>query len=294
MENGSIDNIREEIDQIDEQLMNLINQRAQLSKQIGVLKESQNLEVLQLNRENFVLDHIKGLATEISPENAGHIWKELMAACRSVQGENYRVAFFGAEGSNAHLAARQFFSHSNTEFLSYERTHEVFQQVEGNYVDFGIVPVENSLNGSVGETLDLLIERNVRIYGEIELRVVHNLIGLSNTDLKELKTVYSHPQALAQVNEWIRKNIPQVELYETNSTSRAVQKVAEMGDPTAAAIGSELAAELSGLDLLAQGIEDNTQNFTRFLVISNNEPAPSGNDKTFYGLCCEARSWGII
>ena len=203
-----------------------------------------------------------------------------MSACRQVQGEHIKVAFLGPEGTFTQKAALAFFPKSSTEFIPIERKHEIFQQVEGKYADFGIVPVENSIQGSVSDTLDLLIERNLKIYGEIEIRIIHNLLGMPGTKLSQLKTIYSHPIALSQVSEWIKKNIPQVEFIETVSTASAVRKVAEQKDPSCAAIGADITAELYGLSILAEGIEDNTANYTRFLVIANKSPEPTGTDKT--------------
>jgi len=275
-----LDHLRKEIDQIDEQIIILINKRAQTSKKIGEIKQQQNISVLQPDRELNVINHVQSLATDITPNNVAIIWKEIMSACRQVQGKNFRVAYFGPEGTFTHQAALEFFPQSNTQFIPHDKTYEIFQQVEGNYVDFGIVPVENSLNGSVPETLDLLIEKNVQIYGEIELRVVHNLIGQPGTKFSQLKTIYSHPNALGQISEWVKKNIPQVEMIEMSSTAKAVQKVAELKDPSVAAIGMELAAKLYNLSILARGIEDNSQNFTRFLILSKQKPAPTNKDKT--------------
>ncbi|MCP4761791.1 MAG: prephenate dehydratase, partial [archaeon] len=142
---------------------------------------------------------------------------------------------------------------------------------------FGIVPIENSLEGSVRESLDLLIEKNLKIYGETEIRIVHNLIAAKGTKISDIKMVLSHPQALSQCNTWLLKNIPNVELMETSSTARAVEKV--KGNKNYAAIGTKLAAKLNNLEIISAGIEENTQNFTRFLVISKKENMPTKNDK---------------
>jgi chorismate mutase/prephenate dehydratase len=275
-----IDQLRKEIDRIDTLLMELINERARVSKRIGGIKSQQNIPVKQNPREKVVIENVKGLATDISPNNAEIIWKEIMSACRQVQGEQIKVAYLGPEGTFTQKAALAFFPKASTTFIPIERKHEIFQQVEGKYANFGIVPVENSIQGSVSDTLDLLIERNLKIYGEIEIRIIHNLIGLPGTKLSQLKTVYSHPIAISQVSEWIKKNIPQVDFIETVSTASAVRKVAELNDPTMAAIGADITAELYGLSILAEGVEDNTANYTRFLVIANKSPEPTGADKT--------------
>jgi chorismate mutase / prephenate dehydratase len=275
-----LNKIREEIDSIDTELIELINKRARLAKNIGDIKKREKIPVLQKNREQIVIDHVKSLATTISPTNAGVIWKELMSACRQVQGENNKVAYLGPEGTFTQQAAFAFFPRSSSQFIPVERKREIFEHVERNLANYGIVPVENSLQGSVSETLDLLIEQNLKIYGEIEIRIVHNLIGHPNTDLSSLKTIYSHPIAFGQVNSWMNKNIPQVEIIETSSTARAVQKVKELNDPSCAAIGANISAELYGLQILAECIENNTANYTRFLIVAKNSPPATDNDKT--------------
>jgi chorismate mutase/prephenate dehydratase len=280
MPSDELENLRKKIDDIDTELIRLINERAKVSKQIGLVKSQIQAAVFQPDREKKVIEHIQTLASEISPSSAQEIWKEIMAACRQVQGERNRVAYFGPEGTFTQQAALAFFPKGTTEFIPIDRKHEIFQQVEGDYVNFGILPVENSLNGSVSETLDLLIERNLLIYGEIEIRIKHNLIGLPNSNISQIKTVYSHPQALAQSSIWLKKNLPAAELFETVSTAKAVQKVKETNDPSIAAIGTELAAELYSLNILAKGIEDNTSNYTRFVIVSKKVPNPTGNDKT--------------
>lgn len=275
-----LESLRKKIDELDTQLIQLINERAKVSKQIGLVKNQTQTSVFQPDREKKVLDHIRSLASEISSSSAQEIWKEIMAACRQVQGERNRVAYFGPEGTFTQQAALAFFPKGTTEFIPIDRKYEIFQQVEGDYANYGILPIENSLNGSVSETLDLLIERNLLIYGEIEIRVKHNLIGLPNASLSQIKKVYSHPQALAQANMWLKKNIPAADLFEIVSTAKAVQKVKESNDPSIAAIGTELAAELYSLNILAKGIEDNTSNYTRFVIVSKKTPPATTNDKT--------------
>jgi chorismate mutase/prephenate dehydratase len=276
----SIDELRKEIDLLDEQIMALINQRAAVSKEIGKVKRDQHRDVLDQNREKMVLDHVKALAQHISSSSAQEIWKEIMAACRQIQGENIKVVYLGPEGTHTQKAALEFFPKGTTTFIPVAQKHEIFQQVEGDYAQFGILPVENSLQGSVSETLDLLIERNLNIFGEIEIRIIHNLLGLPGTDLTKVKTVYSHPQALSQTGIWLRKNIPQAELVETSSTARAVQRVMEGNDPTAVAIGTEIAAETYNAAILVKGIEDNTANYTRFVIVSKKRAQATGSDKT--------------
>jgi prephenate dehydratase len=145
-----------------------------------------------------------------------------------------------------------------------------------------VIPIENSQAGSVRESIDLLIEQNLKIFGEIEIRVVHNLIGHKGTAPSDIKTIISHPQALSQCSNWILKNHPNVNTEESSSTAKAIKDIAEMKLKPGeyAAIGTEIAAKLNNLDVFYKGIENNTQNYTRFLIISKNENIPTDRDKT--------------
>jgi len=149
--------------------------------------------------------------------------------------------------------------------------------VESDRATFGLVPVENSIEGMVSHTLDLLMEFDLKICGEVFLKITHYLVSIANT-LGYVKRIYSHSQALAQCRQWIEHNLPRAELVELTSTARAAERARE--EEGAAAVASLLAAELYGLSVLARGIEDNPHNYTRFLVIGKKPPAPSGNDKT--------------
>ncbi|MHA1340009.1 MAG: prephenate dehydratase [Promethearchaeota archaeon] len=275
-----IEKLRNEIDKIDEKIVQLIDQRAILAKKIGEIKQKLGIGVVQLDREKQVLEHVKKTITSIPPEAVESIWKELISACTLVQGKKTRICYLGPEGTFTEIATKKFFPKAGSIFLPVQTKQEVFSKIEGDYADFGIVPIENSLEGSVRETLDLLIDYNLKIYGEIEIRIVHNLIGLKEAKLKDIKYILSHPQALAQCNQWILNNLPKAELINTSSTANAVKKIYEMNSKEYAAIGTREAAKIYGLEILAAGIEDNTQNYTRFLVISKKENMPTDHDKT--------------
>ena len=203
-----------------------------------------------------------------------------MSACKVVQGKKTRVCFLGPEGTFTEIAAHKFFPKAGTLFIPAKHKKDVFAKVEGNYAEFGIIPIENSLEGSVRESLDLLIDHNLKIYGEVEIRIVHNLITHSGVKLSDITTVTSHPQALAQCNTWLLSNLPNADLKETSSTSKAIKEVADSKVTSLAGIGTELAAELYDLEIKARGIEDNTANYTRFYIISKKENMPTDHDKT--------------
>ena len=186
------------------------------------------------------------------------------------------MAYLGPEASFSHGAAQSHFGKSSL-FSPRPTIFDVFDQVERKKADWGVVPVENSLEGAVKLTLDRLIATPLHILGEIFLRINHSLVS-KGSELSSLKRIYSHPQALAQCQEWIRKNLSHCSLHETDSTAKAARKVME--DNEGAAIASSNAATLYGLNVIAEGIEDNPSNVTRFLVIGKGDARPTGKNKT--------------
>jgi len=169
------------------------------------------------------------------------------------------------------MISLQFFPKAGTDFIACKNIEEIFENIEKEILEFGVVPIENSLQGTVRETLDLLIERNLIIYGEIELRIIHNLISTKNSNLSSIINIYSHPQAFAQTNIWIKTNLPRAKLINTTSTAEAVRIVKDLNDEKNAAIATEFASEIFDLKILNSNIEDNPSNFTRFLVISKSK-----------------------
>ncbi len=269
---------RTRIDEIDAELIKLINERAKVAKDIGTLKQKQGIGVVDPEREKGVLARVKAHSDIISPEDVEAIWAEIMSACKKVQGRLVRVAFLGPAGTFAEEAAYGFFPKAGTQFIAAENKWDIFKLIEADKVEFGVIPIENSLQGSVPETLDLLIEKNIKIYGEIELRVTQNLILNPKSSLDAIKKVYSHPQGLSQTREWLRKHLPNTEQIETSSTARAVELIC--GNPDSGAIGNALAAEIYKMEIAEAGIEDNTANYTRFLILSKNDNLPTGHDRT--------------
>ncbi len=191
---------------------------------------------------------------------------------------NPKVAFLGPSGTFCEQATLDFFKSKDISLVDCKGIHEIFRKVENNKADYGVVPVENSTEGSVNIALDLLSESELYIFGEIEERVSQNIIAEKSMKLIDIQIVYSHPQALAQCRDFIEKNLPKAELRETSSTATAVKDV--KGKKNAAAIGSNLAAKVYKMKILAKGIEDNKNNFTRFMVLAKNDGEPTGNDRT--------------
>ena len=264
---NEIDKFRKDIDNIDKKILDLLNMRGEIVKKIGTYKKKNNIEIYQPAREKEIIDKLKNLSN-LKPSSIESIWKEIMGACKAIEGSIFKVGFLGPPGTFTHQAALEYFSKTGTDFIPCKSLLEIFENIEKDIFEFGVVPIENSLQGTVRETLDLLIEKNLIIYGEIELRVILNLISLKNTNLSKIKIVYSHPQAFAQARSWLKSNIPTAKLINIDSTAEAVKKVKESKDETCGAIGTKIACELDDLHILSSNIEDSASNFTRFLIIS--------------------------
>jgi chorismate mutase / prephenate dehydratase len=268
--------LRGKIKDKDKEIVRLLNERAQVSVQIGKVKGEGGIQVYDPSQEARVHGYLQELNSGPLPSKALiTVFREIISASRDLQ-KPMTIAFLGPEATFSHLAARVHFGESGRYFPQ-TGIARVFDEVEKSSVDWGVVPVENSLEGSVNTTLDRLITTPLKIRAEIYLRISECLIS-SATSMKGIKNIYSHPQPLAQCQLWLRTNMPNCALGEMESTAAAVQRV--RGKKNEAAIGSSLAAECYGLNILAEGIEDNASNMTRFLVIGSGESDATGNDKT--------------
>ena len=268
--------LREKMKEKDKEIVRLLNERAQISVQIGKVKGEGGMQVYDPSQEAKVHGYLQELNSGPLPQKAlTTIFREIISASRDLQ-RPMTIAFLGPEATFSHLAARLHFGESSRYFPQ-TGIARVFDEVEKGSIDWGVVPVENSLEGSVNVTLDRLITTPLKIRAEIYLRISQCLIS-SAKDIKDIKKVYSIPHALAQCQVWLKTNLPNCILGETESTAAAVQMV--RGKKNEAAIGSSLAGKIYGLNLLAEGIEDNSSNMTRFLVIGTGESNATGNDKT--------------
>jgi chorismate mutase/prephenate dehydratase len=273
---SELEKLRDNMKEKDREIIRLLNDRAQVSVQIGAVKGQEGLAVYDPSQEARVYGYLQELNCGPLPQTAiKAIFREIISASRALQ-KPTAIAFFGAEASFTHLAARLHFGDSSCYFPQ-PRIDRVFDEVEKGSVDWGVVPIENSLEGSVNNTLDRLIVTSLKIRAEIYLRINQCLLS-SAAKLDDIKNIYSHPQALAQCRTWLKANLPDCILHEAESTAAAAQMV--KGKKTQAAIGSLLAASTNGLNILAEGIEDNTSNTTRFLVIGNGESGKTAKDKT--------------
>jgi chorismate mutase/prephenate dehydratase len=276
MKTRKLEILREKIKSKDKEVVRLLNERAQISVQIGKVKGEGGIQVYDPSQEAKVHDYLRELNSGPLPQKAlTTIFREIISASRDLQ-KPMTIAFLGPEATFSHLAARLHFGESSRYFPQ-TGIARVFDEVEKGSVDWGVVPVENSLEGSVNVTLDRLVTTSLKIRAEIYLRISQCLIS-SAKDIKDIKKVYSIPHALAQCQVWLKTNLPNCVLSETESTAAAVQTV--RGKKNEAAIGSSLAGKIYGVNLLAEGIEDNSSNMTRFLVIGRGESSITGDDKT--------------
>ncbi|WP_238602883.1 prephenate dehydratase [Fimbriiglobus ruber] len=268
--------MRAQIDKFDLQILETLNKRAAIAAQIGKIKSEIGGEVFNASREEEVLSNVlganKGPLKEVTVKG---IFRELMSGCRALQGAK-RVAFLGPEYSYSHLAALERFGGA-IEYVRVGSIPAVFEEVGRRHVDYGLVPLENSTDGRIADTLDSFVRLpQVRICSEIRLRVRHHL--LANCEQTAIRKVYSKAQALSQCRHWLGKNLPHATTHEVSSTADAARLV--QTDPHAAAVASRQAAVRYNLRVLFSNIEDQPDNETRFAVIALHDSPKTGNDKT--------------
>jgi len=281
-----VEKLRREIDGVDDQLLRLINQRARLASRIGALKAG--APAYRPEREAEVLRRIaEKNPGPLAAERVTGVFREVISACRGLE-EAIRVTYLGPEGTFSEQAVRQHFGRA-VEALAVPSVDEAFRRCESRAVQFTVVPVENSTEGVVGRTLDLLLATPLRICGEVELRVQQNLLGKG--ELKDVRRVYSHAQSLGQCNAWLAQHLPGAERLPLGSNAEAAQRAAS--EPGAAAIAGEAAAERYGLEVLARAIEDAPNNTTRFLVLGELDAAPTGKDRTSLVMSAENKPGAV-
>jgi chorismate mutase / prephenate dehydratase len=271
----SLEDLRKRIDNIDAKLVELLNERAQVVVEVGKLKNSTATPVYSPDREKQVLDRIQKLNKGPLPNKClAAIWREMMSGSFVLE-RPLRISYLGPEGSFSHAAAMLKFGQS-VEYESLADIASVFSEVSKGHCDLGVVPIENSTGGGVVETLDTLIESDVMICAEVLMAIHHNL--LANCSIEEIDKVYSKPEIFAQCRNWLSATFKEAKTIPVASSSAAARMAAE--EPRTAAIGSSVAAELYGLKLVCENIEDISNNVTRFLVISKTDARPTGEDKT--------------
>ena len=270
--------VRSQIDAIDEKIHALINDRARLAQQVGISKtqEGKTVDFYRPEREAQVLrmakERNKG---PLRDEEILRLFREIMSACLAQQ-EPLKVAFLGPEGTFTQAAVLTHFGHS-VRGLPLGSIDEVFHEVEAASADFGVVPIENSTEGTVNHTLDRFIASPLTICGEVELRIHHSVMGQMSS-LEKIVRICSHPQALAQCRGWLDEHLPEVERVPVSSNAEGARRARD--EQGTAAIAGETAAEVYGLKILAAEIEDRPDNTTRFFVLGRKLFTPSGVDRT--------------
>lgn len=271
-----IEKLRKDINRIDEEILELLKKRIELAKQIGEVKKEIGIESFDLTREKEVIKRVLEKNQGVFPEEALKIiYSEIIKACRSIQ-EKIKVAYLGPEATFSHIAALNYFG-TSAEFVPVETILDVFEEVASERAKFGVVPIENSIEGVVATTLDAIYEYDLKVCGEIYESISHHLMNQTGK-LEDIKKILSHPQAIAQCRKWLRKKLPSVPIETVPSTALAAKWAAV--DERVGAIASLMAAKLYHLQIVAKNIEDIKGNSTRFWIIGKQKIPPTGNDKT--------------
>jgi len=273
----SLDDLRKDIDDIDARMVKLLAERLSTARKIGALKKKGLKQIQDGAREKEVLEHVRKLAKKegMPPGDVERFYGLIMASSRSVQG--MEVAFQGQDGAYSQEAALNFFGNT---VLTHpcETLDEVFKLVQEGGLPYGIVPVENSQEGSISRSYDLLLDAEVMVCGETQIRVSHCLIANPGASQASIKRIYSHPQALAQCQAYLRRL--GCEIIPAYDTAGSVKMIKEKKIMDGAAVAGARAAQIYGMNIIAREIEDNPRNSTRFFILSRQDAPPSGDDKT--------------
>lgn len=266
---------RKAIDQLDHQIVALLNERTKHVLGIGEIKLKQGEEIYAPHRERAVLERLCAMNDgPITDESLRAIYREVMSSALSLE-KSLTIAYLGPEATFTHLAAIRKFG-SSLRYAAQKTIADVFNEVSKDRADYGVVPVENSTEGVVTHTLDMFVDSDLQIVAQIVMPIQHCLV--SKVKREQVKKLYSHPQALAQCRAWVQNHLPNVEVVESSSTTRAAELVRR--EKGSAAIASSLAAKLYSLQILESDIQDNSANATRFLVLGRKGPPPTGKDRT--------------
>jgi chorismate mutase/prephenate dehydratase len=274
-EQESLENLRKQIDAFDAQIVELLNQRARVVVEVGKVKQSTGEAIYSPDREKAVMEKVRGLNRGPLPDRCLEaVYRELMSGSFALE-KPLRIGFLGPEGSFSHAAAVRKFG-SSVEVVALTDIPGVFEEVARGHIDYGLVPVENSLHGGVIDTLDAFLHSSAKICAEVLITIHHHLLSLGSWEA--VKIIYSKPEVFSQCRNWLSTTAKGRDVQPTASTSRAAEMASQQ--PATAAIGSALAGELYGLHSLFENIEDNPDNVTRFFVIGREGARRSGDDKT--------------
>lgn len=270
-----LEELRKQINDLDQQLVELLNARARVVVEIGKLKNKTDKPVYAPDREKEVFARIAETNAGPLPDKClTAIWRELMSGSFVLE-RPLRIAYLGPDGSFSHTAAMLKFGQS-VEYEPLADIRSIFDEVSKDHCDLGLVPIENTTGGGVIETLDALVDTDVKICAEVLMAIHHNL--LANCSLEQIEKIYSKPEVFAQCRNWLSATFEEAKTVAVASTAKAAQMACE--EPRSSAIGSKVAGELYGLSIVCENIEDITNNVTRFLVISKEDAKPTGEDKT--------------
>ena len=291
--NATLTDLRAQIDAVDDQILALLNARGRLAQAVGHSK--QGAPVYRPEREAQVLRRLtEQNSGPLTGASVNLLFREIMSACRSLE-QPLSVAYLGPQGTFSEQAVIKQFGQSASR-LPQVSIDEVFRAVERGEAHYGVVPIENSTEGVISRTLDLLLDTDLVICGEAFVRVRQNLMrrseGAHKVGLEGIRVVYSHAQSLAQCQNWLRQNLPEVEQISVASNSEAARLA--LGRDDAAAIGGELAAEYHGLNLVVRDIEDTAKNTTRFVVLAHEAATPSGRDRTSLAVAISNRPGALV
>lgn len=268
--------IRQEIDAIDQELIRLLNRRADCAIEVGSVKKEDGKPFFTPERERAIYEALSSKNPgPLTSRQLTNIFREVISAARASE-KPLMSAYWGPPGTFTHIASLRTFG-ASSEHSPQESILDVFQAVEHGQADYGVVPVENSIAGIVPETLDMFPQTNVKICSETYIAIHHHLLSTAKS-LADVKRVYAGPQPGQQCRRWLRANLPNAEIVEVVPTAKAAERA--LVEPGTAAIANALGAETVGIPILVEHIEDNPANRTRFLVIGYNEPAKTGRDKT--------------
>ena len=281
MNDDALSKLRDQIDAIDEQLLELFNKRARCAVDVAEVKrdlsdDDDAIDFFRPDREAQVIKRLKSLNQgPLSDDEVGRLIREVMSACLALE-QPLKIAYLGPEGTFTQSAALKHFGHS-VSTVPMSSIPDVFSSVESGHADYGLVPVENSTEGVVSHTLDMFIDSNLKVCGEVEIRIHHHLANKSQ-DMKDVQRIYSHQQSFAHCRRWLDQNYPGLERIPVSSNAEAARIASE--ETGAAAICGLPAVEIFGLKICYENIEDLSDNTTRFVIIGNQDVGPSGNDKT--------------
>jgi chorismate mutase/prephenate dehydratase len=271
----SLDDLRKRIDDLDDAILKALDERARVVSEVGQAKREANLPTYDPSRERLILDRLAARAGRFPPEAIRAVYREVMSACLALQ-EPLKIAYMGPEGTFSHAAARSFFGLAAT-YTETTTIEGVFDAVARREAKHGVVPIENSSEGSVDHALDALVDGELLIRAELELEVAQCLLTRAG-GLASVERVYSHPQALGQCRVWLAKNLAGAQLVQSPSTAAAVREA--VADSRAAAVASRLASDLYGVPVLRERIQDHAENVTRFVMLSTEDSPRTGHDKT--------------